>query len=134
MFGPRLAEPWIFVLYKEAKAGSHDVLRSCRTANSLGMQRSERVLCNLHFARIAKKNILAIHVKISEQSSGCWNQWRTLHSGSPNQCIFIVITKTIFYVYILLLDRSKLVFIYTKVKKYILFYKRDPKIVDNIEL
>lgn len=27
LFGPRLAEPWIFVLYKEAKAGSHDLAK-----------------------------------------------------------------------------------------------------------
>lgn len=51
-------------------------------------------------------------------------------SGGPSKCISTLITKNIFYVYVLLLGRSKFVYICVAI---ILFYTHAQDSVDNLE-
>lgn len=54
-----------------------------------------------------------------------------VRSGGPNKCISTLITKNIFYVYVLLLGRSKFVYICVAI---ILFCTHNQNSVDNLEL
>lgn len=53
-------------------------------------------------------------------------------SGGPSKCISTLITKNIFYVYVLLLGRRRSKFVYICVA-IILFYTHDQDSVDNLE-